>query len=148
MLLLPRHLVPASIKDWIRRILYGPVLAEDMAQAQGDVMDAKAKLYRKGVEYLRETKEARESNDDREREFAQLFAESLMETTQLGRAFTGEMTPEERQDLLSRPFDDSSVGQPSLPEASSNGEESQAPKALENETQKRKRGRPRKETKS
>jgi hypothetical protein len=142
MFLLPSKLVPASLKDWIRRILYAPVLAEDMAVAQGDVMEAQAKLYRRGAELLRETKEARASHENIEREFAMLFAEGLKETAQLGRALTGEMTPDDRRDLLSRPFDASSE-HASLLEASSNGEESQAPKALENGTAVRKGpGRP------
>jgi hypothetical protein len=142
MFLLPSKLVPASFKDWIRRILYGPVLAEDMAQAQGDVMEAQAKLYRRGAELLRETREARASDDNLEREYAQLFAEALKETTQLGRALGGEMSAEERAELIARPFSGSNGEQPSSPEANGNGEEGQAPKALENGQPKRGRGRP------
>jgi hypothetical protein len=131
MLLLPRNLVPASWKDWIRRILYGPVLAEDMAQAQGDVMEAQARLYRRGAELLRETREARASDDDLEREWALLYAEALKETAQLGRALNGDMTADERSDLLSRPFAGSSSEQPSLPDDSWDDEEDRAPKAPE-----------------
>src|SRR4051812_26461716 len=115
------RLTPRPLKEWFRRFLHGglqAVAAEEAAHIQLDVLDAQEQVLLKATELARRTRPLRESDDDLERQLAADFALTVRETSQMGRAMLGQVTYEERREVLSAPLPDSPGGStPSLPAA-------------------------------
>jgi hypothetical protein len=92
------NLMPRKLSDWFHQFF-------------------QAKAFHQGIEFARQTKPHRESDDELERELAAAFAATLRQTTQLGKAMLTPMTAEERAEVLSLPLSDSGGSLKSYPPA-------------------------------
>ena len=115
------RLKPNSLKEFFRNFLHGgirSVAIEEASFIQLDSLDAQERLLERATELARKTRPLRESDDELERQLAADYAVALRETSQLGRAMLGQISPEERREVLAAPLSGSASGSmPSLPAA-------------------------------
>jgi hypothetical protein len=149
------RLKPSSLKTFFRNFLHGGirvVAAEEATLLQLEVLDAQEQLLERATELARKTRPLRESDDELERQLAADYAVALRETSQLGRAMLGQVSPEERREVLSAPLSGSASGsmpsltaadpQPSKTTEPTPADQEVSPESMTPSEPPRKRGRP------